>query len=111
MEEDDSGLRLVNTIREVIGNAEMLQDFKQAIRERRHIFSKHHSVFFFETPDQQGADYITIVKSDNPISEQNEYLLKVFSENVSTGFANISLLNRLTELAYTDVSLNLQNRN
>jgi EAL domain-containing protein (putative c-di-GMP-specific phosphodiesterase class I)/ActR/RegA family two-component response regulator/GGDEF domain-containing protein len=91
--------------------AEMLQDFKQAIRERRHIFSKHHSVFFFETPDQQGADYITIVKSDNPISEQNEYLLKVFSENVSTGFANISLLNRLTELAYTDVSLNLQNRN
>ena len=26
--------------------AEMLQDFKQAIRERRHIFSKHHSVFF-----------------------------------------------------------------
>jgi len=89
----------------------MLQDFKQAIRERRHIFSKHHSVFFFETPDQQGADYITIVKPDNPISEQNEYLLKVFSENVSTGFANISLLNRLTELAYTDVSLNLENRN
>ena len=91
--------------------AEMLQDFKQAIKERRHIFSKSHSVFFFETPEQQGADYITIVKSDNPISEQNEYLLKVFSENVSTGFANISLLNRLTELAYTDVSLNLQNRN
>nr|MDC2855852.1 diguanylate cyclase [Ningiella sp. W23] len=30
---------------------------------------------------------------------------------MSTGFANISLLNRLTELAYTDVSLNLPNRN
>ena len=93
--------------------AEMLQDFKQATRERRHIFSKNHSVFFFETHTLQGqdTDYITIVKSDNPINEQNEYLLKVFSENVSTGFANISLLNRLTELAYTDVSLNLQNRN
>ena len=93
--------------------AEMLQDFKQAIKQRSHIFSRHHSVFFFETPltQEQDISYITIVKSDNPINEQNEYLLKVFSENVSTGFANISLLNRLTELAYTDVSLNLPNRN
>ncbi len=91
--------------------ADMYQDFQLAIKEKRHVFSSQHSIFFFAATMNDAAHYITIVKSDNPISEENEYLLKVFSENVSSGFTNISLLNRLTELAYTDVSLNLHNRN
>ncbi|WP_149980765.1 EAL domain-containing response regulator [Pseudoalteromonas rhizosphaerae] len=91
--------------------ADMYDDFQLAIQEKRHVFSNQHSIFFFPATIAEGTHYITLVKSDNPISEENEYLLKVFSENVSSGFANISLLNRLTELAYTDVSLNLQNRN
>ena len=90
---------------------EVLLDFKLAVEKKQHVFAKHHTVFFFDSVTAGGVDYITIVKSDNTISEQHEYLLKVFSENVSSGFANISLLNRLTELAYTDVSLNLKNRN
>ena len=86
-------------------------DFERALDEKRHIFSEHHTVFYFCNKEIAGESYITIVQSDNEISEQNEYLLKVFSENVSTGFSNIALLNKLTELAYTDVSLNMHNRN
>ncbi|MGB2740938.1 MAG: EAL domain-containing protein [Cognaticolwellia sp.] len=86
-------------------------DIQRAINEKQHVFSAHHTIFFFDAANLVNKNYITVVKSDNPISEQNEYLLKVFSENVSTGFSNLVLLNKLTELAYTDVSLNLHNRN
>ncbi|MBH0017897.1 EAL domain-containing protein [Pseudoalteromonas sp. NGC95] len=92
-------------------SSDIYTDFELAITEKRHVFSKHHTVFYFETKSLDNKSYVTIVKSDNSIGEQNEYLLKVFSENVNTGFSNIALLNKLTELAYTDVSLNLHNRN
>ena len=90
---------------------QIYSDFERALDEKRHIFSEHHTVFYFCNKEIAGESYITIVQSDNKISEQNEYLLKVFSENVSAGFSNIALLNKLTELAYTDVSLNMHNRN
>ncbi|CAM2887427.1 EAL domain-containing protein [Pseudoalteromonas distincta] len=98
-------------VEQEILNSDIYTDFELAITEQRHVFSKHHTVFYFETKNLDNKSYVTIVKSDNSIGEQNEYLLKVFSENVNTGFANIALLNKLTELAYTDVSLNLHNRN
>ena len=91
--------------------ADIYRDVQRALSEKQHIFSAHYTIFFFDAANLVDKNYITVVKSDNPISEQNEYLLKVFSENVSTGFSNLVLLNKLTELAYTDVSLNLHNRN
>ena len=90
---------------------QIYSDFKRALDEKRHVFSEYHTIFYFCNKEIAGESYVTIVQSDNEISEQNEYLLKVFSENVSTGFSNIALLNKLTELAYTDVSLNTHNRN
>ncbi|MGB0947466.1 MAG: EAL domain-containing protein [Pseudoalteromonas marina] len=90
---------------------QIYSDFERALDEKRHIFSEYHTIFYFCNKEIAGESYVTIVQSDNEISEQNEYLLKVFSENVSTGFSNIALLNKLTELAYTDVSLNTHNRN
>lgn len=86
-------------------------DVQTAIKTKQHVFTSHYSVFYFDTHDIDINHYITIVKSVNPIDEQNIYLLRVFSENVSTGFSNIALLNRLTELAYADVTLNMPNRN
>ncbi|MEN8634356.1 EAL domain-containing protein [Pseudoalteromonas distincta] len=98
-------------IEQEILSADIYDDFELATAEKRHVFSKHHTVFYFQTTELDKKSYLTIVKSDNAICEQNEYLLKVFSENVNTGFANMALLNKLTELAYTDISLNLHNRN
>lgn len=99
------------TLEESLLTPEIYSHFEKALKEKQHIFSKHHTVFYFSDKELGDYKYITIVQSDNPICEQNEYLLKVFSENVSTGFSNITLLNKLTELAYTDVSLGMHNRN
>ncbi|WP_105181498.1 EAL domain-containing protein [Pseudoalteromonas sp. T1lg21] len=90
---------------------EAQQCYTQARITQEHAFSEHYSVFYFDTCEVDIHHYITIVKSDVPIDEHNVFLLKVFSENVSTGFSNIALMNRLTELAYTDVTLNIPNRN
>ena len=86
-------------------------DVQTAIKTKQHVFTSHYSVFYFDTHDIDINHYVTIVKSVNLIDEQNIYLLRVFSENVSTGFSNIALLNRLTGLAYADVTLNMPNRN
>ncbi|MCG9707526.1 EAL domain-containing protein [Pseudoalteromonas sp. Isolate3] len=90
---------------------EAQQSYILAREKKEHVFSEHYSVFYFDTSDVDISFYITIVKSDTPIDEHNVFLLKVFSENVSTGFSNIALMNRLTELAYTDITLNMPNRN
>lgn len=92
-------------------SSEVQDNIEKAVETRQHVFSTHYSVFYFTTQNVDVNYYITIVKSDNQIEEHNIYLLQVFSENVSTGFANIALMNRLTELAYTDVTLNMPNRN
>ena len=63
--------------------ADIYRDVQRALSEKQHIFSAHYTIFFFDAANLVDKNYITVVKSDNPISEQNEYLLKVFSENVS----------------------------
>ncbi|WP_416307886.1 EAL domain-containing protein [Neptunicella sp. SCSIO 80796] len=69
------------------------------------------SIFYFETSDIDNNCYLMVVKSNTPINDANINLLQVFSENISSGFTNIALLNRLTAIAYTDQDLDIPNRN
>lgn len=50
------------------------------------------------------------VESSHPLSTQHIKLLQVFSENVSSGFNNVALINRVSKLAYQDTSTELPNR-
>lgn len=86
-------------------------DLQQALNEKHHIITPLHSVLYFETKEINEKCYLIVVNSSTALTEAHINLLKVFSENISSGFTNIALLNRVTELAYIHSDLNIPNRN
>lgn len=91
--------------------SDLVNDLQHALSEKHHVLTPLRSVFYFETKDINDKCYLIVVNSATPITDAHINLLKVFSENVSSGFTNIALLNRVTELAYTHSDLNIPNRN
>lgn len=78
---------------------------------RQHQFSNNLSVLYFATNKlNETSNFMMVVESQTPLSDYHINLLKVFSENVSNGFNNILLCNRLSELAYYDTELHIPNR-
>ncbi|UJF20869.1 EAL domain-containing response regulator [Shewanella sp. OMA3-2] len=90
---------------------EIYADLQQALNQKRHVITRLRSVLYFETKDVNEKCYLIVVSSSKPLTDAHINLLKVFSENISSGFTNIALLNRVTELAYTHSDLNIPNRN
>lgn len=86
-------------------------DIQQAINQKQHVLNEQRSVLYFETTEINGTYYLIVVNSKQVMTEAHINLLKVFSENISSGFTNIALLNRVTDLAYTHIDLNIPNRN
>lgn len=82
-----------------------------AKNRKTHQFNSHYSILYFEISDFASHAYLTIVRSPEPLNESHINLLKVFSENIRSGFTNVLLLNRLTQLAYFDPLLSIHNRN
>ncbi|MAD43837.1 MAG: diguanylate phosphodiesterase [Oceanospirillaceae bacterium] len=81
-----------------------------AKNSHEHQFRHDFSVLFFETSNIDGYQYLVIIDSPVKPTEQQIYLLQVFSENIRTGFANVALINRVTKVAYFDDTLNIYNR-
>ncbi|QSX32073.1 EAL domain-containing protein [Shewanella avicenniae] len=103
----------VNTLDDIPVNylAGLTELIKQCQLQRQHQFSNHLSVLYFATDKAERiSHFIMVVESEKPLSDYHINLLKVFSENVSNGFNNILLCDRLTELAYYDNELKLPNR-
>ncbi|GAB3038456.1 GGDEF/EAL domain-containing response regulator [Bowmanella dokdonensis] len=90
---------------------EKLRAFDRAMTEGGHIFEANFSVLFFDRSEVNDSVYLTLVETDRPLTDEHIYLLRVFSENISTGFINMFLYNRLTELSYRDPLLGINNRN
>lgn len=91
--------------------SDLFDDLQLALSEKHHVLTPLRSVFYFETKEINEKCYLIVVNSYAPITDAHVNLLKVFSENISSGFTNIALLNRVTELAYTHSDLNIPNRN
>lgn len=94
-----------------IDDAFIQELFQKALSEKRHQFEECYSVFYFETTEVDQRDYLVIVRGHSKLTDYHIYLLQVFSENIRTGFTNVALFNRLTELAYYDPEVKSFNRN
>lgn len=82
----------------------------KALATRSHQFDTPYSTLYFDTSAVDGFCYMMAVESSQPLSAQHIKLLQVFSENVSSGFNNVALINRVSKLAYQDTSTELPNR-
>lgn len=85
--------------------------FTTASEQRSHLFDTDFTILHFDTPKVDQAHYMLLVRSNNRLTDGHINLLQVFSENISSGFTAVALVNRLTDLAYRDQVLKSYNRN
>ena len=78
---------------------------------KQHQFDGSWNILFFSTKEYDKASYLFIVRTNSQIKQQHINLLNVFSDNISTRFANLALMNKLSFLAYYDVRTQLPNQN
>ncbi|WP_165311198.1 EAL domain-containing protein [Vibrio ziniensis] len=83
----------------------------QAIAHQNHKFKNNLSVLYFSGDNQGSYYYLVLAESKQCLSEYHIRLLQVFSENISSGFMQIALVNQLSKLAYQDTDLDVKNRN
>ncbi len=83
----------------------------EAQSQKKHMFAEGLSVLFFSTQEIDERHYIMLVESPEVLESQHIALMNVFCEHVKTGFANLALLNKLSQLAYYDSELGIPNRN
>ena len=81
------------------------------IDTKQHVFDKNFSVLFFDTSQFDDRKYLMLIDSPHSLDDSHVSLLQVFAENISSGFVNQALMDRLSQLAYLDMDFNLQNRN
>jgi diguanylate cyclase (GGDEF)-like protein len=60
--------------------------------------------------DDAARDFAVYLDTPEQLSPLDQQLLQVFSTNISTGFDNVSLIERLETYAFVDASTNLPNR-
>ncbi|MGQ7274096.1 putative bifunctional diguanylate cyclase/phosphodiesterase [Marinobacter sp. V034] len=83
----------------------------RAAEQKSHISDQSYHLFYFANPDINDVEYFIVLERARTDAKQTDWnLLSVFTEQVATGFANVSLLNRLSETAYTDLALGCANR-
>ncbi len=87
------------------------QCFLSARQQRSHQFGDDYTVLYFEEPEFSCSHYLVLIHSQVKLSDSHINLLRVFSENISSGFTTVALVNRLSDLAYRDQALGSHNRN
>lgn len=90
-------------------------EFEELIREsiahQNHKFRSNLSVLYFSGDNHGSYNYLVLAESKKCLSDYHIRLLQVFSENISSGFMQIALVNQLSKLAYQDADLEVKNRN
>ena len=82
-----------------------------AYEKKSHVFIEGFSVLYFSNKELDGRIYMVIVKMNRTLAANEINLLQVFCENISAGFRNVALNNKLTELAYIEPTLGIHNKN
>ncbi|QUX89889.1 diguanylate cyclase [Marinomonas sp. A3A] len=82
-----------------------------ANKQKAHIFQDGFSVLYFSNKELEDREYMVVVKLDRHLASNEINLLQVFCENISAGFRNVALHNKLTELAYIEPTLGIHNKN
>ena len=79
--------------------------------DKHHVFLDGFSILYFSNQELDGREYLIVVKLDRQLESSEINLLQVFCENISAGFRNVALHNKLTELAYIEPVSGIHNKN
>ena len=83
----------------------------EAWQTQQHIFESDFTLLFFDTNEHDDKQYIMLVDSPHALDSNHLNLLQAFAENISSGFINQALMNKLSQLAYLDTPTGIHNFN
>jgi diguanylate cyclase (GGDEF)-like protein len=92
---------------EEIDDGHIRDEISRCMNDRRSLVHGTTSVIYLTFEDREAAVYIDSPVSLAPLDRQ---LLEVFTANISVGYANVHLFQRLNHLAYFDTLTGLPNR-
>lgn len=78
-----------------------------AVESRQHIYIDQQTVLFLQNGDQEAAIYL---KTEAVINTWDRQLMEVFAANISVGYQNLTLIQKLEHTAYYDKLTGLPNR-
>ena len=83
----------------------------EAWQTQQHLFENDFTLLFFDTSEHDEKQYLMLVDSPHALDSNQLNLLQAFAENISSGFVNQALMNKLSQLAYLDTPTGIHNRN
>ena len=83
----------------------------EAWQTQQHLFENDFTLLFFDTSEHDDKQYLMLVDSPHQLDTNHLNLLQAFAENISSGFVNQALMNKLSQLAYLDTPTGIHNRN
>ena len=83
----------------------------EAWQTQQHIFENDFTLLFFDTSEHDEKQYLMLVDSPHALDSNHLNLLQAFAENISSGFVNQALMNKLSQLAYLDTPTGIHNFN
>ena len=83
----------------------------EAWQTQQHIFENDFTLLFFDTSEHDEKQYLMLVDSPHAMDSNRLNLLQAFAENISSGFVNQALMNKLSQLAYLDTPTGIHNFN
>ncbi len=92
-----------------LGNERIERAIRRTIEARRHLGEDGFTTLYL--PGHLGHEVAVFVEASNPAGSVEAQLIEVFAGNISSGFENVSLIERLHQAAYYDVLCGLPNRN
>jgi EAL domain-containing protein (putative c-di-GMP-specific phosphodiesterase class I)/CheY-like chemotaxis protein/GGDEF domain-containing protein len=95
----------------VVQDSILREAVELANNKKSHVFQDGFSVLYFSNKELEDREYMVVVKLDRNLAANEINLLQVFCENISAGFRNVALHNKLTELAYVEPTLGIHNKN
>lgn len=100
---------LINHPLSELPDAAMREAIDACMRQREHRMGQAATCLFFPISDEEG--FVACISPTRTLEVVDERLLAVFGASISSGFANVTLMDRMRELAFIDPLLGIANRN
>ncbi|MBO9489712.1 EAL domain-containing protein [Endozoicomonas sp. G2_1] len=98
---------LVGQKLETMRDDEMVVLANQAFSQKKHIINQEHAAFFLSSGARKAVICFTLQQELSAVQQQ---LIEVFLTNISVGYENVHLFQKLTDAAYKDWLTDLPNR-
>lgn len=93
-------------------DARVLEDaIKRIHSDDSCVFMDDFTVLYFSNKELDGRTYVVIVKLEQVLEKNEVEVITLFFENIKAGFRNVTLHEKLTELAYVDPISGIYNKN